>query len=243
MKIFIFSFLVAISRFGFASENSVHCHSLIEGGAVVAQTNLRVFESNELVSFAANDELAKFQQAIEAQGNIIDPFMIQDDEVKRNATLFPPYAKRAEIIRNGTLGFIRPVDLIERGLLSFHLKNVSHCHLVEFQALQFVNSDGLIKILYQTEGQISVSKSEDFKNTLEALVKDGYQVQSHIHNHPFFPPNLNLGNGGMLHPSGDHAFGDVGTYRNYILKFGMKEANVTNGFHTVVLSASEIQKL
>jgi hypothetical protein len=138
---------------------------------------------------------------------------------------------------------VRALSEIDKEIFSYHLKQVSNCSLIEFEAHVLLDSHGKLSVIYVTEGWIGVNRPASVYRLLRSAVSRGDRLVMHLHNHPFFPLYLGYGQGAMLFPSGDSESGDIGSYMRLKKEFNLEQAVITNGFDSVVINSAEFSKL
>jgi len=142
------------------------------------------------------------------------------------------------------IGKVLPIRCLDALLLQQHLMLQSELlKPTEFTAL--VLRKGTEIRLYQLIGQhVSPPGIENVAPLLDADLKSGWSLTTHLHNHPFFLENLPKADvAGTIIPSGTvGGGGDLREYEKLKKAYGLSEAWITNGFHTIVLTAREFDR-
>ena len=146
-----------------------------------------------------------------------------------------------EFIHAGNAGTIRPINSLEAQLLDYQLGRYQMIgHPTEFVSYVLKNDSlNLLRIYFTASDTPWPPKWHPVSAHYEPAVESGnWKMLQAIHNHYSDPPPK--GNYlGVLAPS----LADAHLFKNYLKAFDLKEAPITNGFHTVVLSGDDFEKM
>lgn len=113
-------------------------------------------------------------------------------------------------------------------------------HPSEFGAYILIRAEEA-RIYFSTQNRVGLRSSPAMMEVDALIEKDlatGWQLQGHLHNHPF---DFNHPVHFMGGPS--PSISDVEAYQDRIARWGLKQAWVTNGFHTIELEARDLERL
>lgn len=146
----------------------------------------------------------------------------------------PEELKRFDSVLNRQVGQIRGLNCLEAILLDTQLKFFKPN--TEFEAYIFNRVGGKkLRILFQTQGQVSVVRYSIILNQIRNLVSQGWNLKIHLHNHPFSFENPYGDISGTILPSS----ADLLSYQGLKNQFGLKLGIVINGFNALVLTPKE----
>jgi hypothetical protein len=178
-------------------------------------------------------DLQENRQDAQARANI-DPIQL----LKRQLKVFEPDPVghlAIEHFINGDFGRIRKIGCVEAAALDLHLQN--YRPTTEFIAI-IMSKGGHWALHAMTFGEFaSVSQSTFFNNWIDELILQGWRAQIHLHNHPFFFFGEDLA--GTIIASQ----GDAKVLKELQVRWGLKSARITNGFHTAKFRDDEFAKL
>jgi hypothetical protein len=177
--------------------------------------------------------LEKIRQDAQARANV-DPIQLLKRQLKFFEQTSAAYSAVEHFI-NGDFGRIGKIGCVEAAMLELHLQ--SHGPSTEFVAL-ILSKDRRYALHAMTFGELaSVSQSKMFNEWIDQQVLEGWQVQVHLHNHPFIFFGTDLAGTIMA------SQGDVKVLKELHLRWGLKAAWITNGFHTAKFRHDEFPKL
>ena len=154
-----------------------------------------------------------------------------------------PSIQMMKIILAGDVGKTVKVRCLELLLLDLHLSRVGKNYYSEYGAYIFTKQ-GKIRIIYKSSDDASVPQSEQQRKDVQAAFEEGYELEAHVHLHPFNRNNPHGDVGGAAWPSGaGETYGDMTVYTNAHNDYKLKQALVTNGFDTLILTPAEFTQL
>lgn len=210
--------------------------------AVFEIENTNVLWSNEMPNSPVVED---FHKDINAFTNT-DQTVIRQNQLKLFQKHFKesdPGVQMMKIILAGTIGKTVKVRCLELLLLDLHLTRVGKNYYTEYGAYIFTKQ-GKMRIIYKSSDDASVPHSDQQKLDVQAAHKEGYELYAHLHLHPFNMNNPHGDVGGAAWPSGaGEAYGDMTVYTGAHKDYKLKQALVTNGFDTLILSPSEFTTL
>lgn len=144
----------------------------------------------------------------------------------------------AQLIHSKTLGKIRPINYLESQLLDYQISRYPLLsHPTEFHGFILVNdSVKHVKVYFAASDQPWPPKPNIILNALKKDLKMGWIFKNHLHNH--YEPKLNRYLG-ILAPS----ITDAQYYLFLSEEYNLRQAIITNGFHTVEIQKEEFPKL
>ncbi|QDK37396.1 hypothetical protein DOE51_07250 [Bdellovibrio sp. NC01] len=204
-----------------------------------------VFEGNDNTSFYEAPEtslpaVTELQKKVREQVVDTDPYAL----LKRQQNLFvrvgyTEFLPRFDLVMSKK---IYSMSLLEQALLEIHsqvMKKPLFNSYSEFGANVLVKEQKIAIIFTSNESDAMVPDSKTRRQFLQKFLDAGYTYKFHIHNHPFNFDNPSKDIGGTTIPSGNHEFGDVGTYLDENKNLGLQNAWITNGFSSLHIPASE----
>lgn len=154
-----------------------------------------------------------------------------------------PGVQMMKIILAGSVGKTVKVRCLELLLLDLHLTRVGKNYYTEYGAYIFTKKNKL-RLIYKSSDDASVPHSDQQKLDVQAAIDEGYELYAHLHLHPFNMNNPSGDVGGAAWPSGaGEAYGDMTVYTNAHKDYKLKQALVTNGFDTLILTPAEFIQL
>ena len=135
-------------------------------------------------------------------------------------------------------GRARQVSCLENFLLDNHLRTFSSETEFSAYVLTRFDSDQATVVIY-TQLKNGTVADTPVMNLVEGYRKQGWNVESYIHNHPFFFKNPHGDIAGTISPSS----ADLDTYKQHGDTLKLRSAIVTNGFETFVLYRNEFNRL
>jgi hypothetical protein len=154
---------------------------------------------------------------------------------------FPKVAAAKTQVIDGKIGAITRANCLETSLLNAILEKYPKSNKVEYAALilkRKFGTDFSYKAHVITWGTFHVPPSAELDKILNQDIMNGWQLYSHLHNHPFYLENHPDDIAGTTYPSS----GDLILYEEQ-QELGLEEAWVTNGFHTLKLDSEEFLEL
>lgn len=140
----------------------------------------------------------------------------------------------AELVHQGYLGAIRPINFIEAEILNYQLSRFPlFSHPTELHGfIMHHDSLDLVRIYFGASDAPWPPKPKAIIPHLENALQNGWRLIQHLHNHY----NEKEGNYiGVMAPS----LADAHYYKALRDRFQLREALITNGYTTVVLKAEE----
>lgn len=248
MKLLAFLFLILTNIIAFQASAADLCtwspqYKYTEPTyAVFEIENSAVLWSNEAPTSPVVED---FHKDINAFTNT-NQNVIRENQLKLYLKHFKesdPGVQMMKIILAGTVGKTVKVRCLELLLLDLHLTRVGKNYYTEYGAYIF-SKQNKMRIIYKSSDDASVPHSEQQKKDVEAAYKEGYELQAHLHLHPFNMNNPYGDVGGAAWPSGaGEAYGDMSVYTNAHKDYKLKQALVTNGFDTLILDPAEFTLL
>ncbi len=143
-----------------------------------------------------------------------------------------------QLIHSKTIGKIRPINYLESQLLDYQISRYPlFNHPTEFHGFILTNDSlNLVKVYFAASDQPWPPKANIILEALEIDLKKGWIFKYHLHNHYEPKKNNYLG---ILAPS----MTDVQYYLFLSEEYNLKEAIITNGFHTVEIQNEDFKKL
>lgn len=152
-------------------------------------------------------------------------------------------AKRHDKIINGEVGEIVAMRCLEALMYETHLQHQAPVYrTTEFNAM--ILSRGDQRRFYVVVGSDTNGSAPGIPEAIFAATKDGWQLDTHLHSHPFFLSNLPKGDvAGTTIPSGNARYGDLESYIRWRDTYKLKAAVITNGFNSYLLDVRESESL
>jgi hypothetical protein len=161
--------------------------------------------------------------------------------VSRQATQRSPQAgdvpfdslNNAQRVHQGGLGKVHPISKWEAQVLNEQLSRYPLLgHPTEFHCFVVQNPDStLLRLYFAASDQPFPPSQGPLVEHFEPLLAEGWQLIAHLHNHYESDSTNYLG---ITAPSQ----ADAHFYKGFHQSLGLREARITNGFHTVVLPAA-----
>ncbi len=144
----------------------------------------------------------------------------------------------AQLIHSKIIGKIRPINYLEAELLNYQMNRYPLLsHPTEFHGFILQHdSSNMIRVYFAASDQPWPPKVNVILTAVEKDLKSGWTFKSHLHNH--YEPKTNRYIGIMAPSTTDAQF-----YMFLSEDFQLKQAIITNGFHTVEIQKEEFQKL
>jgi hypothetical protein len=144
----------------------------------------------------------------------------------------------AQLIHSKIIGKIRPVNYLEAELLNYQMNRYPLLsHPTEFHGFILQHdSSNMIRVYFAASDQPWPPKVNVILTAVENDLKSGWTFKSHLHNH--YEPKSNRYIGIMAPSTTDAQF-----YMFLSEDYFLKQAIITNGFHTVEIQKEEFQKL
>lgn len=153
-----------------------------------------------------------------------------------------PDRVNVELVLTGEVGTLRPMSCLEALLLASQTDRSETRGTSMFdeptEFLSYVLArDGALKIYQYTVDQPGIGRVGPIHDPVEADLAQGWRVVKNIHNHNFFP--LSEQPLGGVAPSAT----DVQAFRGAVERLGLRRASITNGFHSLEMSADDFRIL
>lgn len=142
-----------------------------------------------------------------------------------------------DMILKGDIGTVRDINILEAFLMTEHL--TLNGRKGEFGALILKAKDSSMKIYFSSNTEATAIFSDTIYASLEKDLSNGYTLYGHLHNHPFNFENPYGDIAGTTVPSAP----DRSVYKDFKIKYGLKNAYVTNGFSTIAIPDSQFEHL
>ncbi|MCR4295972.1 MAG: hypothetical protein NUW21_10585 [Elusimicrobia bacterium] len=152
---------------------------------------------------------------------------------------------KLELVLSGGIGRILPMNCAEALLFAEHEARFPvETTATEFLAFILEKNADLKVYLISRGGKAGTAPSGDeVKEDLARDAAEGWTMAATLHNHPFMFDNPTGDIGGVLVPSGDARYGDVGAFKRWRAGSGMRSAWITNGFDSLRLDGRDIDAL
>lgn len=144
----------------------------------------------------------------------------------------------AQLIHSKSLGKIRPINYLEAQLLNYQLNRYPLLsHPTEFHGFILLHDSlNMVRVYFAASDQPWPPKPSIILEAVKNDLKMGWTFKYHLHNHYEPKENNYLG---ILAPSTSDA-----QYFSFLSEeYHLKEALITNGFHTVEIQSEEFGKL
>jgi hypothetical protein len=144
----------------------------------------------------------------------------------------------AQLIHSKILGKIRPINYLEAQLLDYQMNRYPLLsHPTEFHGFILLHDSlNIVRVYFASSDQPWPPKPTIILESLKNDLKMGWTFKYHLHNHYEPKSNNYLG---ILAPSTSDA-----QYFSFLSEeYNLKQAIITNGFHTVEVQSEEFQKL
>lgn len=151
---------------------------------------------------------------------------------------FPEESQKYDKALAKKVGRARSASCLENFLLDNHLRTFSSETEFSAHVLTKFDSDQALVVLYTQLNNGTVSNSV-ISNLVEGYRKQGWNLESHIHNHPFFFKNAYGDIAGTVLPSS----ADLKSYLSWSESYRLRSAIITNGFQSFVLYRNEFDRL
>jgi hypothetical protein len=151
---------------------------------------------------------------------------------------FPEETQRYDKVLSKKVGRVRNVSCLETFLLDNHLRTFSSETEFSAYVLTKFDSENAIVVLYTQTNNGTVADASVL-NLVEGYRKQGWNLESHIHNHPFAFKNPYGDIAGTILPSSP----DIATYQQLGESSGLRTAIITNGFETYILYRNDFNRL
>ena len=144
----------------------------------------------------------------------------------------------AQLIHSKLIGKIRPINFLEAQLLAYQLNRYPLLsHPTEFHGFILVNDSAqTVRVYFAASDQPWPPKPNVILSAVTNDLKKGWTFKYHLHNHYEPKEDRYLG---ILAPS----MTDAQYYLFLSEEYHLKNAIITNGFHTVEIPKKEFQRL
>jgi hypothetical protein len=149
--------------------------------------------------------------------------------------------ENVRLVLDGEAGLIRPINCLEALLLSVQtersvtLERSLYTHPTEFVSY-VLERRGLLKIWFYTADLPGIGGISTLHGPLLRDLERGWTLRMNIHNHNFFPADEAVLGG--IAPSAT----DIRFLRSMRESIGLVRASITNGFHSLDLSSSDLER-
>ena len=142
----------------------------------------------------------------------------------------------AQLVHSNTLGEIRTINYLEAQLLDYELSRYPLLsHPTEFHGFILIHDSlKLVRVYFAASDQPWPPKPNVILEAVKKDLKQGWTFKYHLHNH-YEKAHQFVG---ILAPS----MADAQYYGFLSEKYSLKNALITNGFHTVEIKSSEFPK-
>ena len=146
-------------------------------------------------------------------------------------------AYNSNLIHTGKAGTIRAINFLEAALLNYQLARYPFLsHPTEFHGFIVYNSsEDSIRVYFGASDQPWPPKATILLQSIAGDLQRGWKLAYHLHNH-YEPQSKNYL--GILAPS----MADAQFYGFLQAEYGLRNALITNGFHTVEIDSSEFSR-
>lgn len=151
---------------------------------------------------------------------------------------FPEEIQRFDKALSKSVGRVRGASCLESFLLDNHLRTFSSETEYSAYVLTRPDEQNAIVVIY-TQIKNGTISDQVVTNLVDGYRRQGWNVDSHIHNHPFFFKNPYGDIAGTILPSS----ADLTSYREMSDSVKLRSAIVTNGFESYILYRNEFDKL
>lgn len=146
-------------------------------------------------------------------------------------------SERAEKVLNKKIGRARKSSCLENFLLDNHLRTFSAETEFSAYVLTKFNFAEALVVVYTQINNAPLAETIT-ANLVETYRKQEWNVESRIHNRPFFFKNPSGNIGGSIMPSNS----EISIFREQGHSFRLRSGIVTNGFESFVLYGSEFDR-
>ena len=151
---------------------------------------------------------------------------------------FPEETKRFNKALAKKIGRTRGVSCLENFLLDNHLRTFSAETEFSAYVLTKFDSDQALVVIY-TQLKNGTVANAPISALVENYRKQGWNVESHIHNHPFFFKNPYGDIAGTILPSS----ADITAYKELGESMRLRSGMVTNGFETFIVYRNDFDRM
>ena len=197
-----------------------------------ALPSLRHFRDTLAAALGATDPRTLLQRQIDWLGGRPDSTLRRE-------------AGNGRLVRDGTVGTLRPLGCLEALLLDGQAARFPMAgRPTEFQALLLVRpatgeAPARLRVYLAASGAPWPPKLDPLLAHVARDRAEGWTVRAHLHNHPFYLEKRDADVAGANAPS----LSDVQLYRWLRTSLGLEGAWVTNGFSTVEIPARDFDRL
>lgn len=191
---------------------------------------------------------ASFQRAARTDLGSVDPLQL----LARQMRIFANAGFDTRVFKNvirGSRRWIAPISCIESYFMELHgatLRKALYGHYSEFGVYFLRGPEGEPRRFYfQSNAETAaLPTSSKIHAGIQRDLARGYRLETHLHNHPFSPRNPAGDIAGTPIPSGDGMTGgDFSAFALMRSRFGLREARITNGFHTLRIRTQDLPEL
>ncbi|MEM6806130.1 MAG: hypothetical protein AAF696_32330 [Bacteroidota bacterium] len=140
-----------------------------------------------------------------------------------------------QIVHQGYAGSIRDINYLEAQILNYQISRFPlFSHPTEFHGFIAQNPDSsLVRVYISASDTPFPPREHRVKDKIKVLVKEGWKLRFHLHNHYRDPAENYVG---AMGPS----MADAHYYKNLYKSLGLEKALITNGYTTCELRPEEL---
>ena len=204
-----------------------------------------VMENEDSLAFQRGPHLRQMQEDAVATLPFVDPVRL----IRRQKEVFRQAGRSTDtfdLILSHSNQWIGPVSCWEASMFEFFGAQIEmpiFAAYREFGAYLLKKPQGSLVRLYvqMNHADAILPVSAQIEQRIHSDLGEGFQLESHLHNHPFRADWRRGDWGGTTVPSGEKGrFGDFSAYERMVSLFQLKEARITNGIHTLRVSAKSL---
>ncbi len=183
-------------------------------------------------------QLLKYQAKVSKKTKTDQDFLL-DRQMKiflKSGSADAKLAHFFEQVKTGAIGEITPINCLESLLYDLHLGLQKKSPFSEFSAVIYqkqIHGQPYLEIFFASTHEANAP------NQAAMLTKKNKPIWAFLHNHFFYLSPKSEDVAGTLVPSGfgppgnfSNPLADLGYFRTVAQKFGLKQAWITNGFHS-----------
>lgn len=244
----IFSSVLLSSGFASAGEcnapwKAVEQYELADTGGTYLLLDMKTSDYDAIRDSESTDVgglYAQYQKWVKSFAGNLDPY-VRIEEQRKRAVLQSTYLMDRMLLKE--VGQIRPVRCLEALLLNEHLTRQDKYDLQSELYAHVIKNGEQTRIHFITTpaALLSFKDPDVFIDRLNKDLSSGWKYDVHMHSHPFLKSDEDQA--GTLVPSGVSRTspGDVAYYLGQ--REEIKQAWITNGFHTAVFKNEEFDLL
>lgn len=180
--------------------------------------------------------LTHFRKKVEAKTSVDQKTLLQKQKVFYKD--HPVEVERYNKALQGKVGRLRKISCLEAFLLDNHLRTFSS--ETEFSAYILTKpEEAQAIVIFYTQLKNGTVSEQVINNQVEVYRRQGWNVEAHLHNHPFSFKNPYGDIAGTTLPSN----ADVETFRHLRESVRLRSGVVTNGFDSFVFYPNDFKNL